>query len=54
MLPCFCASVMGHDSLSEMGRRAEPWKSLEGKRLSLAPTGWQMSLSSLRGAGLGK
>lgn len=29
---CFCASMMGHDSLSEMGRPAEPWKSLEGER----------------------
>lgn len=50
----FCASVIDHDSLSEMGRRAEPWKSLEGKGLSLATPGWQMSLLSLRGAGLGK
>lgn len=31
-LECFCASMMDHDSLSEMGRAAEPWKSLEGKR----------------------
>lgn len=48
---CFCASTMGHDSLSEMGRAAEPWKKLEGKGLSLAAPGWQMSLLSLRGAG---
>lgn len=24
--------VMGHDSLSELGTRAEPWKGLEGKK----------------------
>lgn len=32
---CFSASLTGHDSLSEMGRPAEPWKTaLRGKGLA--------------------